>query len=487
MLKKIDITQVGLSFARLLRIGFKNYQLIFFYTALGFLLAAFYTVSPFIEKQTYIASGTISHKSDGSTDSLNTIIQAVTSIEFSENIHLLLIEDGVDLIDGTFLSADTIKTSLIAVPIPDSRIISLTFSHPEESLSITILNKIIDQSLIFTNTNFPALNNGVILEKYALSSTLYFDGTPFSIYLAFGGLIGLVIGGVIGVIFHALRGTIYSIQDVKEFEISASYLKMKIKRKLNLELFLSSIGFGEKVDFEREQTKLILQGLVGSSSFTMIQNNLESTRNKPEEPLTTLMVTPNPSSILTLVAFAYARQSSTQGRKTIIIDFDLKDVPFTKYLETYQIETKKKASSKEGVTFLSLEENLDLYLPLQDIIPAKIIRDENTNDIITQIKKKYDHIIILGPSLLPDSSNIAILNYINSVLIVLKSSKSTTMELIKSTNLLIDNKLTAIETLVVEEKIQTLFPSLDEIKSWFALKPKPIVEQPLPPKPSKRK
>jgi len=297
----------------------------------------------------------------------------------------------------------------------------------------------------------------------------------------------LVIGGVIGVIFHALRGTIYSIQDVKEFEISASYLKMKIKRKLNLELFLSSIGFGEKVDFEREQTKLILQGLVGSSSFTMIQNNLESTRNKPEEPLTTLMVTPNPSSILTLVAFAYARQSSTQGRKTIIIDFDLKDVPFTKYLETYQIETKKKASSKEGVTFLSLEENLDLYLPLQDIIPAKIIRDENTNDIITQIKKKYDHIIILGPSLLPDSSNIAILNYINSVLIVLKSSKSTTMELIKSTNLLIDNKLTAIETLVVEEKIQTLFPSLDEIKSWFALKPKPIVEQPLPPKPSKRK
>jgi Mrp family chromosome partitioning ATPase len=197
------------------------------------------------------------------------------------------------------------------------------------------------------------------------------------------------------------------------------------------------------------------------------------------------MVTPMPNSSLTMVAFAYARQSSTQGRKTIIIDFDLKDVPFTKYLETYQIETKKKASSKEGVNFLSLEENLDLYLPLQDIIPAKVIRDEETHDIINHIKKKYDHIIIVGPSLLPDSSNISILSYVNSALIVLKTSKSTTMELIKSVNLLIDNQLTAIETLVVEEKIMTEFPSLSVIQSWFKSKPKPITI--IKTKPTKKK
>jgi Mrp family chromosome partitioning ATPase len=197
------------------------------------------------------------------------------------------------------------------------------------------------------------------------------------------------------------------------------------------------------------------------------------------------MVTPVPDSSLTMVAFAYARQSSTQGRKTILIDFDLKDVPFTKYLETYQIETKKKASSKEGVTFLTVEENLDLYLPLQDIIPAKIIRDEETQDIINQIKKKYDHIIILGPSLLPDSSNISILNYVNSALIMAKTSKSTTIEVIKSVNLLIDNQLTAIETLVVEEKVMTEFPSLSVIQSWFKSKPKPITI--IKPKPTKKK
>jgi glucose-6-phosphate 1-dehydrogenase len=57
----------------------------------------------------------------------------------------------------------------------------------------------------------------------------------------------------------------------------------KLSLWICLERILNLIGFGNKINFEREQTKLILQGLVGSSSFTTIQNNLESTRNKPEE------------------------------------------------------------------------------------------------------------------------------------------------------------------------------------------------------------
>jgi hypothetical protein len=485
MIKKIEVTEVGVSIGRLNRLFFKNYLTIIKYTFLGFILAYLYTTSSFMEKVTYSASGTISHNSNASTSIQNTIIESLTSTEFSENVANRLEEDGIGLLDGTFLSADTIRNGLSASAIPNSIRISITFSYPNETLSVIFLNEIIDYSITYLNNTYTVLGNGVFLGDYAISST--FEDNNSSTYLAIGSFIGLIFGGILGVIIHTFRGTIYSIKDVYEFDISSFYLKMKIKSRFTLNTILNIVGLGNKINFEREQTRLILQGLVGSSSFTTIQNNLESTRNKPEEPLTTLMVTPMPNSSLSMVAFAYARQSSTQGRKTIIIDFDLKDVPFTKYLETYQIETKKKASSKEGVTFLSLEENLDLYLPLQDIIPAKLIRDQNTQDIITQIKKKYDHIIILGPSLLPDSSNISILSYVNSVLIVLKASKSNTMELFKSVNLLIDNQLAAIETLIVEEKIQTTFPSLNEINSWFATKTKPLVKQPLPSKPSKRK
>ena len=484
MTKKLNIEEVGVSITRLIRLGFYNFRLIFNYTVLGSLLAIVFTVSPFMEKESYIATGSISHSQNVNTLIQNTIIEAITSTEFAEGVALQLEEDGIESTEGSLLSSESIKNSLTAVSVPNSLRINVSFSYQDETISVLLLNDIIDQAIIYTNSTYDILGNGVVLSEYATTSTL--EGLSSTQYIGIGSLIGFILGGIIGVIFHALKYTIYSVQDVKEFEISSFNLKMKIKAPL-LNSLLNIIGLGKKINFEREQNKLILQGLVASSSFTTIQNNLESTRNKPDEPLTTLMVTPNPNSSLTMVAFAYARQSSTQGRKTILIDFDLKDVPFTKYLAKYQIETKKKASSKEGVTFLSLEENLDLYLPLQDIIPAKVIRDQNTQDIITQVKKKYDHIIILGPSLLPDNSNISILSYVNSALIVLKSSKSTTMELFRSINILIDNQLTAIETLVVEEKIQTTLPSINEIKSWFVLKPKPIVEQPLPPKTSKRK
>jgi hypothetical protein len=484
MAKKIDIGEIGgVSITRIIRLGFVNFRLIFNWTILGTILGIFFTVSPFMEKS-YLASGFIAHSPNASISIQNTIINAITSAEFAESVALQLEEGGIESLEGLFLSAESIQNSLNAVSVPDPIRIKVSFSYPDEILSIALLNEIIDQSINFTNTTYPNLGNGVVLSEYATTSTL--EGLSSTEYIAIGSLIGFILGAIIGVIVPALKYTIYSIQDVKEFELSSFYLKLNVKKLLNLDHFLNFIGLGKKINFEHEQNKLILQGLVSSSSFTTIQNNLESTRNKPEEPLTTLMVTPNPSSSLTMVAFAYARQSSTQGRKTIIIDFDLKDVPFTKYLETHQIEAKKKSTSKEGVTFLSLEENLDLYLPLQDIIPAKVIRDENTQEIITQIKKKYDHIIILGPSLLPDDSNISILNYVNSALIILKASKATTMELFKSVNLLIDNQLTAIETLVVEEKIQIIFPSLSEINSWFAPKSKPIVEKPLPKKPSKK-
>ena len=485
MVKKIDVTEIGISISRIIRLFLYNFRIIFSFFIIGTLLSYVYMTSPFVSKGNYSASGFVTHTSNGNTTIQNTIIQAINSDELAELVASKLEEDEISLPDGTFLSAETIKSNLTFASIPNTLKINITFVYPDEILSVSIINEFIEQLILYANTTFPNLGNGVTLGEYAITSSLV--AIPYSLYLSIGSLIGLFVGLFFGILIDSLKGTIYSPEDIKEFLKYSFNLPMKIKTKLNPDRFLNMFGLGKKLSFEQEQTKLILQGLVASSSFTTIQNNLESTRNKPEEPLTTLMVTPMPISNLSMVAFAYGRQSSTQGRKTILIDFDLKDVPFTKYLEKYHIETKKKPSSKESISFLALEENLDLYLPLQDIIPAKVIRDEETKDIITQIKKKYDHIIILGPSLLPDNSNISILNYVNSALIIAKASKSTIMEVIKSVNLLIENQLTAIETLVLEEKIMTEFPSLSLIQSWFKFKTKPKPTTPVLQKSTKKK
>jgi hypothetical protein len=251
MLKKIDVTQVGLSIARLIRLSLKNFRLFIYYTVLGSLLAFFYTTSPLMDRGTYIASASVAHNSNGSATTLNTIIGAITSTEFSESVALQLEEDEIGLINDTFLTSETIKSGLTAVTIPNSLRINVTFSYPDETLSVTILNEIIDQSITFANDNFPALGNGVVLGEYAIDSI--FDGTPSTTYLAFGAFIGLIIGGLVGVILHALKGTIYSSQDIIEFEISSFFLQMKIKTQLTLDRFLNLVGFGNRINFESDQ------------------------------------------------------------------------------------------------------------------------------------------------------------------------------------------------------------------------------------------
>jgi len=474
MAKKIDVMEIGVPIARLFRLAFQNFQFILYSTVLVSLLALGYTVSPLIDEGTYVANGSIAHASNGSVVIKNTIIEAVTSTGLAKAVALQLEEADIGLIDGTFLSAETIQAGLTATSVDNSLRINITFSYPDETFSVTVLNEIIRQSITYANDSFPVLGRGVILGEYAISST--FDEPSYTLYLAIGALFGFTIGVVLSVLWDTLKGTLYSAQDLKELGLSALYLPLQIKVKFTPSTILRWLGFKNKksYSFENEQTKLIVQGFVPTQSFSTIQNNLESTRPQPLEPVTTLVLTPVPNESLAMVAFAYARQSSTQGRKTLLIDFDLKEIPFTKYLERYQIETKKKPSTKEGVFFLSIEENLDLYLPLQDIIPAKVIRDEATLNIMTQVKKKYDHIVILAPSLLPDSSVLSMVQYANSALILGKTGFNTIIQMIQSFNMLIDANLTAIETLLIDEITKTQWPSMNEIKTWFPSKPKPV-------------
>ncbi len=458
MAKKIDLMETGISLSRLFRLAFQNYQVILYSFALGLLLSFGYTSSNLMDRGTYQSSGTVAYKISTNATVLNTVVEIAKSNTVVNLAVEALDELEIVLANGNPISASTISSTLTATTTTNSLRITISFTHPEEEIVIPVINAIIDATISDGNANHPVIANNLVLGEYA--SITSFDGPSSTLYLAIGSLLGLMIGGAVGVLWDAFKGTIYSALDIKEFGLSAFYLPLVVKRKLTLNIFLSWFGFYKYRAFELEQTKLILHGLVPSPAFTTIQNNLESTRPQPQDPLTTLIVTPVSNTSLSMVAFAYARQSSTQGRKTLLIDFDLKDIPFTKYLDTNKIETKKKPSTKEGLSFLSLEENLDLYLPLQDIIPAKVIRDEATQELIAQVKKKYDHIIVMGPSVLPDASVLSMVQYVNSSLVVAKAGVTTTTQVIQAVNTLIDANINAIETLIVDEVTQTQWPSL---------------------------
>jgi hypothetical protein len=68
-------------------------------------------------------------------------------------------------------------------------------------------------------------------------------------YDFFGAFIGLIMGLFVGVLIPAIRGTLYTVEDSKEFEISSFYLRMKIRTQLTLNNFLNYIGFSKKINF----------------------------------------------------------------------------------------------------------------------------------------------------------------------------------------------------------------------------------------------
>ena len=490
MARKIDLMETGISLARLFRLALKNYQVIISSFILGLFLAFLYTTSPLMDSGTYQGTGAVNYRVSTNATVLNTVVEVIKSQAVADEAAMILEGDleaelpTVTLANGDPITASIIQSTLTATTATNSLRITITFTHPEEAIVTPIINAVIDASILIGNRDYPVINNNMVLGEYATAIT--FDGPSTTLYLAIGALLGLMIGGAVGVLWDAFKGTIYSAQDLKEFGLSSFLVPLNVKLPFHIKTILRWLGLGEKSLYEKKQTKLIQSGLVPSPAFTTIQNNLESTRPQPEDPLTTLLVTPLPSgSTLMMVAFAYARQSSTQGRKTLLIDFDLKDVPFTQYLDRHKIQTKKKPSTKDGVTFLSLEDNLDLHLPAQDILPAKVIRDEATQDLIAKVKKKYDHIIILGPSVLPDASILSMVSYANSALIVGHTGEVTTTEVIKTVNTLIDANLSTIETMIVSEDIQTKWPSWEDLKSLFA--PITKVKRESKQKPSKKK
>jgi Mrp family chromosome partitioning ATPase len=186
--------------------------------------------------------------------------------------------------------------------------------------------------------------------------------------------------------------------------------------------------------------------------------------------VTTLIASPLPLTSSSKFIIAYGLESARQDRKTLIIDFDLIATPLTTYLETHRVPLKKKGSSKTDSPFQTIKTNLDIYLPEKNLIPATVIRAEETISLMNQVKKAYDHVIILGPSLLPDASVMSLIGYVNSAILIGRAEETTTNQMIRAYNLLIDANITAIETVVFEENIKTTYQNL---RAWIAEKINP--------------
>ena len=459
-MKKIDLMETGISLARLFRLALKNWIIISLSFIVGLGLGYGYTISPLMDQGTYQGTGSVAYRVSTNATVLNTITEIVLSRNvavFAETA-LASEEEPVTLANGDPITVAIIQSTLTATTTTNSLRITITFTHPEAAIVVPVINAVIDASIADGNANYPVIANNLILGQYATTTT--FDGPSTTLYLAIGALLGLMIGGVVGVLWDAFKGTIYSRQDLLELSLSAFYANLIVRVPLTFNTLLRRVGFkvGQPlITYTREQ---LLAGAVQAKAFIAVQNNLESTRPEPNQPLTTLLTTPKPFLRLPKVALAYAMQSALQGRKTLLIDFDLAHTPLSDYLDQLGASFKKKGTAKSPSPLLSVRENLDVYLPNQEAIPAKIIRSETMEAFIKKVKGQYDHIVIIGPSVLPDASVLSVVGYVNSAVIVAQAVESSTTSVVKTFNVLVDANIVAIETLIVEESTVATLPWL---------------------------
>ena len=464
MTKKIDLMETGISLARLFRLAFRNWLTIGFSFVLGLGMAYGYTQSSLMDAGTYQATGSVSYRTATNATILTTITEIVRSSNVSTLAETALAEaEGpVTLSNGDPITAAIIRSTLTATSVTNSLKITITFTHPDEAIVIPVINAVIDATIADGNANYPVIaNNLVLADGYATATT--FDGPSTTLYLAIGALLGLMIGGTVGVLYDAFKGTIFTQADLRELTLSAFAVTLKTKIPFTAKTLLRRVGLktGQPlVSYQRDQ---LLQGALTSKPLTTVQNNLESTRPSPNEALTTLITTPTPFKRLSTFTLAYGVQSALQGRKTLIIDFDLLTTPFTTYLNQRQIDLKKKPTTKTASLFQQVIPNLDVYLPEQTMVPAKVIRSQTIEALISNVKKQYDHVLIIGPSVLPDASILSMVGYANSALMLAQANTTTTTHMIKSVNALVDANLTAIESVIYQEQQQATFPY---VKAW---------------------
>jgi len=462
MTKKIDLMETGISLARLFRLAFKNWLIIGFSFVLGLGLAYGYTQSSFMDQGTYQGSGSVQYKTSTNATVLNTVTEIVRSTNVSLLAAAALAEDTipVTLASGLPITPEIIRNTLTAATTTNSLRITITFTHPEQAIVVPVINAVIDATIADGNASYTVIANNLILGDYATTTT--FDGPSSTLYLAIGALLGLMIGGAVGVLWDAFKGTIYATQDLKELSLSTFFYTFKTLIPVSVNVVLAQLGLKKRGFLEEAQAKQIMSNDRHLPILTTLQNNLESTRPQASEALTTLVTSPLPLKALAKFVLAYAQQSSLQERKTLIIDFDLMTTPLTTYLETHHVSLKKKTTSKSENPFQTLKPNLDVYVPEKNLVPATVIRAEDTLTLIQQAKKKYDHVIIIGPSVLPDASVMSIISYVNSAIIVSRAEDTTTTQVIKSYNALVEANLVAIENVIVNERIKYTYPFIRE-------------------------
>ncbi len=229
---------------------------------------------------------------------------------------------------------------------------------------------------------------------------------------ALGGLVGLLLSGGIMVVFEALDDTIHGSDDITQ-HLHVPVLGVIARHELDN---------GDLITLIEPRSPI-------SEAFRSLRTNLQFA--SVDKPLRTLLVTsPSPADGKTTIVANLGVVIAQSGRKVAVVDADMRRP---------MVQVRLKLPNRYGLSSLFVSKKLDLNGTLQQTgtenlfalttgaippNPAELLGSEKMNEILGEIGKIVDVIIIDSPPVIAVTDSAILANRVDGVLLVVKPGQT---------------------------------------------------------------
>jgi Mrp family chromosome partitioning ATPase len=438
------------SFKRLFRLTVQRFHFLILSLLVGLLASSIYIFSPLMPAPSYTASGSVAYKVTTNTTVLTTITEIATSQAVAEQAALTLITNNITLENGTILTAAMIRQFTESTFSANSLKVSIHFTYQDSTIIIPTVNAIIDATIAIGNANYTIINQNLTLGDYADSFVT--QGPSNNLITLLFLISSLLIGGSIFVLYDFFKGTITHHEDLKEFKIPTVPLQPRITHT-SIHSFVQSY-VKKNLQKDEEVIRLYEQDSSIDLPLLHLENNAESHLQSIQEATVMLITSPLPTEKKSHVALKLAKLHSQHQLKTLIIDFDFYHPHLTNLLSPNSQGPLEVSLFSDLIYKVEYIHDYLAFLPCEPRpYHARFLKSQDVLDLFIQAKRDYDHIIIIGPSVLSGPLYKTLKAFSKDVLIVSAAHQHKLSDTLKAYNELLTLDFQSIQSIVVRPPI----------------------------------
>ncbi len=149
---------------------------------------------------------------------------------------------------------------------------------------------------------------------------------------------------------------------------------------------------------------------------------------------------------------AFAHSYALNKEKTLVIDANLYNPSLAKLLTKKEESDVEVGSSEkeENYEVIFIDEGIDAVCLNKEVYPSEVYKNGLINKIIKDNEAKYDHFVVLVPSLKKHKEVSLLKGLVNAIILVSQSSLTKKGDIYYALQYLVENKLPIAKTVIIK-------------------------------------